>query len=106
MLRSENAMRQRLVFSSLPLLVLILAFAPAAHASTKLYVNGAKGSDSNNCKSPQHACKTIGHAIALASSGDTVKVAASAYKENLTIGTSLNILGANARTTIVDGNKS
>jgi hypothetical protein len=84
----------------------MLALAPAAHASTTLYVNGAKGSDSNNCKSAQHACKTIGHAIALASSGDTVKVAASTYKENLTIGISLNILGANARTTIVDGNQS
>jgi hypothetical protein len=98
-------MRQRLVFSSLPLLVLMLAFAPAAHAST-LYVNGAKGSDSNNCKSAKHACKTISHAMALASSGDTVKVAPSTYKENLTIGTTLNILGADARTTIVDGNQS
>src|SRR5580704_983939 len=98
-------MRQRMVFSSLPLLVLMLAFAPAAPAST-LYVNGAKGSDSNNCKSAKHACKTISHAMALASSGDTVKVAPSTYKENLTIGTSLNILGADARTTIVDGNQS
>src|SRR5580658_2097946 len=98
-------MRQRMVFSSLPLLVLMLAFAPAAHAST-LYVNGAKGSDSNNCKSAKHACKTISHAMALASSGDTVKVAPSTYKENLTIGTTLNILGADARTTIVDGNQS
>jgi hypothetical protein len=98
--------RHGLVFSSLPLLVLMLALAPAAHASTNLYVNGAKGSDSNNCKSAQHACKTIGHAISLASSGYTVKVAASTYKENLTIGISLNILGADARTTIVDGNQS
>src|ERR1700730_14527568 len=106
MLRSEDAMRQRMVFSSLPLLVLMLAFAPAAQASTNLYVNGAKGSDSNHCKSPQHACKTIAHAISLASSGDTIKVAPSTYKENLAIGISLNILGANARTTIVDGNQS
>jgi hypothetical protein len=98
--------RHGLVLSSLPLLILMLALAPAAHASTNLYVNGAKGSDSNNCKTPQHACKTIGHAIALASSGDTVKVAPSTYKENLDIGISLNILGANARTTIVDGNQS
>jgi hypothetical protein len=90
---------------SLPILFLALGLTADAHAST-LYVNGAKGSDSNNCTSAQHACKTIGHAIALASSGDTVKVAASTYKENLAIGISLNILGANARTTIVDGNQS
>src|SRR5277367_2333124 len=99
-------MRQRLVFSSVPLLALILAFAPAAHAKTNLFVNGAKGSDSNNCKSAQHACKTIGRAISLASSGYTVKVAPATYKENLTIGISLNILGAGARTTIVDGNQA
>jgi hypothetical protein len=99
-------MRQRLVFSSVPLLALILAFAPAAQASTNLYVNGATGNDSNNCKSLKHACKTIGHAISLASSGDTVKVAPSTYKENLTIGISLNILGADARTTVVDGNQA
>jgi len=90
---------------SLPILFLALGLTAEAHAST-LYVNGAKGSDSNNCKSAQHACKTIGHAISLASSGDTIKVAASTYKENLDIGISLNILGANARTTIVDGNQS
>src|SRR5271156_5985883 len=106
MLRSEEGMRQRLVFSSVPLLALILAFAPAAQASTNLYVNGATGNDSNNCKSLKHACKTIGHAISLASSGYTIKVAPSTYTENLTIGTSLNILGANARTTIVDGNQA
>jgi hypothetical protein len=98
--------RHGLVLSSLPLLVLILAFAPAAHASTNLYVNGATGKDSNNCQSAQHACKTIGHAISLASSGYTVKVAPSTYTENLTIGISLNILGADARTTIVDGNQA
>src|SRR5580700_6265234 len=90
---------------SLPILFLALGLTADAHATT-LYVNGAKGSDSNNCKSAQHACKTIGHAIALASSGDTVKVAPSTYKENLAIGISLNILGANARTTIVDGNQA
>ncbi len=97
-------MKHKLTLSLL-ILFLALGLTADAHAST-LYVNGAKGSDSNNCKSPQHACKTIGHAISLASSGDTVKVAASTYKENLTIGISLNILGANARTTIVDGNQS
>src|SRR5271155_1791423 len=98
-------MKHKLTLSLL-ILFLALGLTADAHASTTLYVNGKKGSDSNNCKSAQHACKTIGHAIALASSGDTVKVAASTYKENLVIGISLNILGANARTTIVDGNQS
>jgi hypothetical protein len=53
--------------------------------------------------SSQTACKTIGHAISLASSGDTIMVAAATYKENLTINISLNVLGAGATLTIIDG---
>jgi hypothetical protein len=81
---------------------LFLALAPAALAST-WYVDGVNGNDQNDCKSPQTACKTIGHAISLASSGDTIKVAPATYTENLTISISLKILGASAKTTIVDG---
>jgi hypothetical protein len=39
----------------------------------------------------------------LASSGDTITVAAATYTENLTIGVSLTILGSGTSTTIVDG---
>jgi hypothetical protein len=67
------------------------------------YVDGVNGNDNNDCKSWQHACKTIGHAISRCSSGDSVMVAAATYTENLAIGSSLNILGADASTTIVDG---
>ena len=71
------------------------------------YVDGGKGRDSNDCLSVQTACQTITHAIALASSGDSIVVAGLAspatYKEHLTIGKSLNVLGAGASTTIVDG---
>lgn len=86
-------------------LALFLALAPAAFANI-WYVDGVHGSDSNNCKTRQTACKTIGHAISLASSGDTIGVGPATYKENLTINFKLNIIGANAATTIVDGNQS
>ena len=76
--------------------------APSAWATT-WYVNGVTGNDSNDCTSPTTACKTIGNAISLAASGDTVRVAAATYTENLTIGISLKILGADAMTTIIDG---
>jgi hypothetical protein len=99
-------MKHRIVFSSLPLLVLILALAPTALASTKWYVDGVHGSDTNDCKSRQHACKTIGHAISLASSGDSIMVAAATYTENLTIGISLKVIGSSALTTIIDGRSS
>jgi len=80
-----------------------LTLGPIALASTIWYVNGVNGSDNHNCKSPTSACKTIKHAISLASSGDTIMVAPATYKENLTIGISLKILGASTRTTIIDG---
>ena len=95
-------MKHKLAFSSL-LLALSLASAPTARAITTWYVDGAHGSDSNNCMSSQTACKTIGHAISLASSGNSIMVAAATYKENLDIGFSLNVLGSGAGTPIIDG---
>jgi hypothetical protein len=82
---------------------LLLALAPAALGSTTWYVNGVSGSDSNNCMSATSACKTVGHAISLASSGDTIMVAPATYTENLTISISLKVIGSGASTTIIDG---
>ena len=82
---------------------LILFAVPAASASTTWYVNGVSGSDSNNCTSPTTPCKTIGRAISLAASGDTVTVAAATYPENLTINIIVKVIGSGASTTIIDG---
>jgi hypothetical protein len=68
------------------------------------YVDGVNGNDGNNCQTPETACKTIGHAISLASSGDSIIVEAGTYIENLTIGSSLKMIGSGASTTIIDGN--
>jgi hypothetical protein len=83
-----------------------MALASTALASTTWYVNGVSGSDSNNCMSSLTACKTIGHAISIASSGDSIMVAAATYKENLTISFSLNITGSAAAKAIIDGGAS
>jgi len=94
------------ITSMLPKLLLVALFlvlAPAALASTTWYVDGVNGNDNNNCLSPQTACKTIGHAISLASKGDTIMVAPATYTENLTIRKNLKIIGSDAATTIVDG---
>ncbi|MGD0181523.1 MAG: right-handed parallel beta-helix repeat-containing protein [Terriglobales bacterium] len=96
-------MRCRLAFNGLPLAALFLALTPFAMASSTWYVNGVSGNDDNNCMSPQTACKTIGHAISLASSGDSIMIAAAIYKETLTISFSLKLIGASASTTIIDG---
>lgn len=81
-------MRQGLTLSGMLIMALLLALLQTAMASTTWYVNGASGSDSNNCTTSQTACKTIGHAISLASSGDSIMVAAATYTENVTIGVS------------------
>ncbi len=93
----------RLNHMRLLLIVLFLAIGSTALASTTWYVNGVNGSDSNNCRSPLTPCKTIGHAISIASSGDAIVVAAATYTENLTIGISLRITGSTAPTTVIDG---
>jgi hypothetical protein len=87
-------MKCKLMLSTL--LVLFLAIVPNALASSSWYVDGVHGNDGNDCRSPQHACKTIGHAITLASSGDSILVASATYSENLTIGVSLNVTGYGA----------
>ena len=78
------------------------ALGTPAVAST-WYVNGVSGSDSNNCMSALTACKTIGHGISLASSGDSIMVATGTYRENLTINISLSLIGSGASGTIIDG---
>ena len=70
---------------------------------SKWYVDGVHGSNRNDCKTPQTACKTIQHGVALSASGDFVIVAPAIYPENFLIRKSVNIVGAGAATTIVDG---
>ena len=89
--------------TSLLVIALFLAPAPTAIASNTWYVDGVKGNDSNDCKSSLTACKTIGGAISLASSRDSIIVAAATYTENLTIGFSLSLIGSGASATIIDG---
>jgi hypothetical protein len=97
-------MNRALILVGLLSSTVFVALAPCAVANTAWYVNGVHGSDGNNCKSPSTACKTIGHAISLASSGDSVLVAAATYRERLSIGISLTIDGSGASTTIINGN--
>jgi len=86
--------------------LILFAAVPTALASTTWYVNGVSGSNSNNCMSSTTACKSIGHAISLAATGDAVRVAAATYTENLTINITVTVIGAGASTTIIDGGAS
>jgi predicted outer membrane repeat protein len=87
-------------------LVLIIALSlalPSAALASTWYVNGVNGDDGNDCKTKTTACASIGHAISLAASGDTIQIAAASYQENLSIPVNLMLIGAQAATTIVDG---
>ena len=81
--------------------VLMMLSSPALAGTW--YVNGVSGDDGNSCKTKTMACATIGHAISLAASGDTIQIAAATYQENLSITFNLTLNGAKATTTIVDG---
>jgi parallel beta-helix repeat protein len=71
--------------------LVLMALPVSAAAATDWYVNGATGSDSNNCTSALTACLTIQAAINKASSGDTIHVAAGAYPEATSPGQPLKI---------------
>lgn len=57
-----------------------------------LWVSAASGSDSNTCTHDQ-PCRTIGHAVAIAPAGATIKVEAGTYDEGVTITTKLQVEG-------------
>src|SRR5579863_7311905 len=78
-------------------------FAAVPHAfATNWYVDGKHGNDNNNCKSREHACKTISNALSLTLPGDSIFVAPAIYRETLFIYFNLEIIGSGAKTTIVD----
>lgn len=99
--------KSKLAISRLQLLLAVfLTLGANALASTTWYVDGARGNDNNNGKTSTTACKTVGRAIWYSTSGDSIIVAAGTYTENLSVGFNLNIAGANAWTTIIDGRHS
>jgi hypothetical protein len=77
--------------------------APAGGAM--FFVDGVRGNNENDCRSPQRACKTIQHAVNISGKGDTINVAAAVYRENLSVHHSVHIDGAGSGRTIVDGQK-
>jgi hypothetical protein len=91
-----------LALRRLPILTLFMTLVPTVLAST-WYVDGVNGSDNNDCRSRQHACKTISNAISLTLPNDSILVAAATYHEGLFIPFELKIIGSSAKTTIVDG---
>ena len=77
----------------------------APFGGSTLYVDGVHGSNENDCRTPQSACKTIQHAVFISASGDTIMVAAAVYLENINVRHNVHIIGAGPDKTIVDGQR-
>jgi PKD repeat protein len=79
---------------------------PAA-ADGPWYVDAATGDDGNDCLSPASACATVGAAVDLAVSGDTIYIAAGTYSETITLIQSAELIGAGAdQTVLTTGNEA
>lgn len=75
----------------------------AAPQLTTRYV-ATTGADSGNCSSPASPCATIQYAHNQATAGDTIQIAAGAYVGQAILNRSITLEGADAETTILDGN--
>ena len=67
----------------------------------EVYVDAATGSDANMGDSPANAKLTVQAGVDMVCEGGTVYVAAGTYVEQVTIAKSLQLLGADAATTII-----
>lgn len=89
--RRSKGFQSRSVFNVLGA-VLVCAVSLTVQAAT-LCVNPT---GSSGCQA------TIGKAVSAASPGDTIQVAAGTYKEDVTIGKALSLIGAGSALTIID----
>jgi hypothetical protein len=83
-------------------LVLTLGSGVALAAGTTRYV-APGGSDTTNCASAAHPCKTIQYAVGQAAAGNTISLAKGTYTEagQIVIGKNLSIVGKNRANTII-----
>lgn len=75
----------------------------AAPQLTTRYV-ATTGTDSGNCSSPASPCATIQYAHNQAAAGDSIQIAAGTYVGQAILNRSITLEGADAQTTILDGN--
>jgi len=83
---------------------LVLAL-PVAASGTTYYV-ATTGSNTNDGLSWETAWRDIQHAIDQADAGDTINVAAGTHNENITLKDGVEVLGAGADVTTIDGGGS
>jgi len=78
---------RRSVTTSVVSLLLAVGVAQAADR----FVSTAGSDTANDCLTSASPCRTVGHALAQAASGDSVKLAGGRYVENLTVNTATTL---------------
>ena len=87
-----RGLRARVTIASIVSAVVALSVAGSAAAGGALFVSASSGNDVNPCSSTQ-PCRTIGHAVAVASPGSSISVAAGTYAEEVVISKRLTLVG-------------
>jgi hypothetical protein len=85
-------------------LLLIATNPHTVQAGGPWYVDGASGSDDNDCLSWGTACQTIPQAVISSTNGDTIHVASGVYSVSDLLIANRTLIGAGADQTILDGN--
>lgn len=84
--------------------LLWLLLSPATiHAATTLYVDPNGHNTNNPCFNQSAPCKTIKHALSVATDGDTIHLAVGTYKQRFTIGKTITLTGDDEGLTRIDG---
>ena len=81
---------------------LVAASGTAWAAGSNWFVNPTTGADSNACTTAAQPCKTITHALALSTDGDTITLAGGTYTGALTVTKAVTIQGAGQGVSIID----
>jgi Leucine-rich repeat (LRR) protein len=72
----------------------------------EIYYVAPSGLPGNDCRSPSTPCPSIADALALTSGHERIVLAPGTYPEIISLGTSMEIVGEDPATTIVDGGSS
>lgn len=71
-----------------------------------IYYVAPSGVPGNDCRSPSEPCPSIADALALTSGHERIVLAPGTYPEIVNLGTSMEIVGEDPATTIIDGGSS
>ncbi len=96
--------RSRALLAAVFMVAVMAVVGTAQAAGTDRWVSNS-GADTSDCSVAASPCLTINYAIAQASNGDTIDVAAGSYPENVVVNKSLTIEGAFAGTAGFDASR-